>query len=916
MSIKYSLVDNVRLTYVAEKLCFINETGGKVFTDRALADIWEFAQGKPLPDIIDHFGDSLHKNHIRAALSCLVAAHFLSRFPDKEYPSKTIHDQLPAGQNGLVSVIIVAYQGVQWLAELLPSIYAQTYSPVEIIIIDNASPSREMAEWIQDKYPDIQFIRQEQALSFAAANNLGVKNSRGEYLMLLNQDTKLDKDAFSQLVIEAKKYPCCAAVAAKLRLLWAPQFINGIGNIVHDHSWGADIGFGNLDLGQFDTLANLPSACFAGALIRKSAWDEIGEIDEGFPMYYEDSEWCYRARLLGYRIVPAPNAVIYHAFGGKIPSGDRAELSPKKFENVCYGRLRFAYKLLDEETRDEVLSNYDDEDIHNFIANLVRGRIKHALAILRARRRFGQSKDDIAQIHSQLTARQAIHPSALMETIFEEPPVFEYNGVPTLTMSSIKNYYLPLILNGRTNITMPEFSSENNRRDILIVSHDIIASKMAGTGVRYLEIARALSEWAEVTLAVPQPSNLEEPSIKIVAYDESIPESLQVLVENHEQSLISGYMALKFPFLEKIKTKLIVDLYDPFFLENFYYYTDLPMEEQEKHNQVAIQVVNKLAKMGDYFICGNERQRDLWLGVLSANGRVNPRNLSDDDTLRQLIDIVGIGFPDRAPSSPRRLLRGIHPDFCADEKIVLWGGGIWNWLDPITLVKAWPSVITEHPNARLVFLGTRHPNPKVPQHEIVQRLIQEAELTGEKEKSIFFIEWLSYEEREALLLESDIGVTLHAIHAETRYSIRTRVMDYFWAGLPVIITEGDITSEWVKTNQLGVVVPPNDAQATADAIIHLLDKGKDCYKPSFKSLQEQLTWKNVVEPLRNYIFHGKNAPDRQAFYRSMREDPSPTADELLIRNPFKKAMYLWATKGFRSMVKQTIIHIKFLLSKK
>jgi len=70
---------------------------------------------------------------------------------------------------------------------------------------------------------------------------------------------------------------------------------------------------------------------------------------------------------------------------------------------------------------------------------------------------------------------------------------------------------------------------------------------------------------------------------------------------------------------------------------------------------------------------------------------------------------------------------------------VLWGGGIWNWLDPITLVKAWQKVIASYPNARLVFLGTRHPNPKVPQHEIVEKVINEAEQIGEKEQSIFFI---------------------------------------------------------------------------------------------------------------------------------------------------------------------------------
>ena len=914
MSVKYSSMDNIHLTKVDKQKCFVNEIDGKVFIDPIIADIWEYAQGKLLDEVIAYYSNNLQKNLVQATLACLSEAHLLKRDQNNEPNEGNTQSEQVAKEDGLLSVIIVAYDGIHWLKELLPSIYCQTYTPVEIIIVDNASPSLDMANWIKNNHPAVQLNRVDKAMSFAAANNLGISKSHGKYLLLLNQDTKLEKNALSILVETANQDTQCAVVATKLRFLWAPQFINGMGNIVRKYSWGADIGFGNLDIGQFDVVEYLPSACFAGALILRAAWDVIGKIDEGFPMYYEDSEWCYRARLLGFNIKAAPNAIIYHAFGGQVPSGEKLELTAKKLENACYGRLRFAQKLFDEGTRDDLLSNYSDEDVHNFFAHLGHGRINHALAIIRGHLRFRKTRKQIDQLHLQLATKSVIQSATLLESVFDEPPVFEHNGVPKLTMDSIKNYYLPLIVNGRTNITMPEFNPNSFQPDILIVSNDIVASKMAGTGMRYLEIARALSECADVTLAVPGKSDLDETAVKIVSYDEDYQESLQILVDNHQQSLISGYMALKFPFLEKTRTKLIVDLYDPFFLENYYYYTNLPIEEQEKHNRVAIQVVNRLAKMGDFFICGNERQRDLYLGVLSANGRINPRNLSEDDSLRHLIDIVGIGFPSRAPVS-RGYLRGAHPAFSGDEKIVLWGGGIWNWLDPITLVKAWQKVIASYQNARLVFLGTRHPNPKVPQHEIVEKVINEAEQIGEKEQSIFFIEWLDYEERESILLESDVGITLHAIHAETRYSIRSRVMDYFWAGLPVVITEGDITSEWVRSKNLGIIVPPNNIDATANAIIDLLNRDKNDFKEQFDNLREEMNWQKVVEPLRNYILHGKNAPDRQDFYRSMREDPLPEPDEALIKNPLKKAMFLWATKGFRAMLKQTIIHIKFLLSK-
>jgi glycosyltransferase involved in cell wall biosynthesis len=218
------------------------------------------------------------------------------------------------------------------------------------------------------------------------------------------------------------------------------------------------------------------------------------------------------------------------------------------------------------------------------------------------------------------------------------------------------------------------------------------------------------------------------------------------------------------------------------------------------------------------------------------------------------------------------------------------------------------------PKARLIFLGTKHPNPNVPRHEIVDRLVQLAEETGEKDRSIFFIEWLSYQEREALLLEADLGITLHPIHAETRYSIRTRVLDYFWARLPICITEGDVTSEWVTAFQVGRTVPPGDADALAEILIEMLSQKKGAYDKGFDALHKQLSWANVVEPLRNYALGGNNAPDRDRFLRTMHMPPNLPAE--VVQGTLKRAAYIWATKGSKAMLEQTIHHIIFMLGKR
>jgi glycosyltransferase involved in cell wall biosynthesis len=353
----------------------------------------------------------------------------------------------------------------------------------------------------------------------------------------------------------------------------------------------------------------------------------------------------------------------------------------------------------------------------------------------------------------------------------------------------------------------------------------------------------------------------------------------------------------------------VVDLYDPFVLENLHYYLHDPIKDQEHLNEQAIAITNQLAKIGDFFICGNERQRDYWMGVLTANGRANPRNFLQDPTLKSLIDIVGIGFPSREPQH-HPLLRGIHPQIPADAQIVLWGGGIWNWLDPLTLIKAWPQVISQHPQARLVFLGTRHPNPLVPRHEMAEKAEKLAAEIGEKDRSVLLFEWLSYEDREALLCESDVGVTLHPIHVETRYSLRTRVLDYLWARLPVLITDGDVTSEWVRQYKLGEVVPPFDEEAVARGLNKILDQPKANWAAAFEPLRTSLLWSQVVEPLLRYCLEGEYAPDR------LERDELPALESIsMTAGILARARSIWRTEGTRALLHRTWRYFQWRLAR-
>jgi GT2 family glycosyltransferase len=902
MDLRYRIPSGVTTDRIGQRWCLTTPQGGKVAVDQRVISLWERADGRSLDELIaltSKVGEDTYA--VRASLACLSGAGLLVR---EGYPQDAFSPVKKS--DNLVSAVIVSFNGKNWLSGLLPSIYAQSYSPIEIIVVDNGS-AEPAGEWLANTYPDVHYQLIDHPISLAAAINLGISVASGNYYLVLNQDIILAPESISEMVGVAASDSDCAAVASKLLFLWAPNFINGVGNRVESSSWGTDNAIGWLDLGQFDHWREVPSTCFAATLIPRSAWSVIGQLDESFTMYYEDSEWSYRARLLGWRIRFAPTAVAYHAFGGKVPSGKDAGLTPFKLRNAAYGRLRFALKLVIDDLYINYMMNYLREDVINFLRYLVKLNIMHAGAYISAWRKLIGDIHELDALRDEIMQRKIQNADEVFHLKREFPQSKIWNGLPHLDWDDIIQDYLPMIRAEKTK-PMPEFMDPNIKRRILVVSHDVVSSNLAGTGMRYLEMARAINrDPLDVTLAVPQDTDLEIPGLRIVRYMEERPASLQVLVENHDVALISGYMIQKFPFLAKTETSLVVDLYDPLVLENVHYYFNRTSFEQDALNRAAVEVTNYLAEIGDFFICGNERQRDFWMGVLAANGRVNPHTIKTDPTMRALLEIVGIGFPSREPHR-QPFLKGLDPQFPQDCKIVLWGGGIWNWLDPLTLINAWPEVMTKHPDARLVFLGTRHPNPQVPHHEMVDKAIQLAEAIGEQGRTIRFIEWVSYADREALLSEADIGVTLHPITLETRYSLRTRVLDYIWARLPILVTQGDVTSEWVQENGLGKVVPEGDVKAVAFALNTLLDASKTEWHAAFDLMHKKFNWEQVVEPLLQYCLQPRHAPDRV----------DRDSKSILLKYPdskIHKAQAILKEQGLGGLISRVLYHTFWLMTR-
>ena len=213
-------------------------------------------------------------------------------------------------------------------------------------------------------------------------------------------------------------------------------------------------------------------------------------------------------------------------------------------------------------------------------------------------------------------------------------------------------------------------------------------------------------------------------------------------------------------------------------------------------------------------------------------------------------------------------------------------GGIYNWFDPLSLIRAWPEVLKQVPDARLVFMGLRHPNPMVPEMSMARQALELAGDLGLRDRGVTFnLGWVPYERRQDFLLESDVGVSTHFNHLETRLSFRTRFLDYIWAGLPSVATEGDAFAEWIAQRGTGRVVPYEDSAAIAAALAELLGEGTARAEAAaaVRGAQAEFTWARALEPLVRYCDNPWKAGDldRKPNLAGGSQPPSGTARRAL-----------------------------------
>jgi len=245
--------------------------------------------------------------------------------------------------SSLVSIIIVNWNGIRWLPGCFGSLVKQDWKNYEIIFVDNASEDESVA-WVKKNYPKTKIIRNEENLGFSHANNIGYKKAKGEYILFLNNDTRVTKTFLSELIKTMETDTSIGGAQSKLLLMDKPDILDSVGAFLTPTGFLYHYGFGKKDRPVFDKQIDLYTAKGACMIFRQGVLNQIavqGNVfDPTYFAYFEETDICHRIWLAGWRIVYAYRSVVYHKMGATSSLMNNAFVQYHSFKNRINSYLK------------------------------------------------------------------------------------------------------------------------------------------------------------------------------------------------------------------------------------------------------------------------------------------------------------------------------------------------------------------------------------------------------------------------------------------------------------------------------------------------------------------------------------------------------------------------------------------------
>lgn len=776
----------------------------------------------------------------------------------------------------VVSVIVVNYRGADDTVTCLRALRDGLDYPAErlqLICVDNASGDGS-AERIR-QVPGVEVIESPTNLGFAGGCNLGVQHAAGTVVAFLNNDARPDAGWVSAAVDVLRTDPTVAAVASKV-LDWDGRTIDFVDGGLTWFGMGYKRHAGQPATTEHDTPRDVLFATGSAMFVRTEVFKALGGFDERFFMFYEDVDLGWRLNLRGWRVRYEPGSLAYHRHHASMSKVDTQDNARELFL-LERNALAALYKNVSDTTLAKALPAAlalavrratARGDVDPTQLEIGRPDTGPTVEIPRTTLAGILAIDQFVELLPRLAASRQAEQAARVRS--------DADLIPLMRKAMEPAYPLPRYLAAH-DVLVDVFGLEEAfgaRRKVLVLTGDALTERMAGPAIRAWNIADVLAAEHEVRLVTVNP--LCAPPEAPFAVARARQRELSPHVQWADVVVLQGHALEMVPELKKVSsTKIVVcDMYDPMHLELLEQGKDDTDEQRELDLIGVTKVLNAQLERGDFFLCASERQRHFWLGNLTALGRLTPSLYDNDPTVKSLLAVAPFGLPGKPPQKTGSPIRN---RLVADtDKVIIWAGGVYSWFDPLTLLHAVDRLSRKHNDARLLFLGMKHPNPEVPEMDIGAQTRALSERLGLTGRHVFFNEsWVPYAERQNWLLEADCGVTTHYEHVETTFAFRTRVLDYLWTGLPIVTTDGDSFADLVRSEGLGEVVPPEDPDRLATALENVLydNEFAAAARERIAIVRERFTWETALAPLVSFC-----------------RNPSPATDRLpgsapLVRNP-------------------------------
>lgn len=378
-----------------------------------------------------------------------------------------------------------------------------------------------------------------------------------------------------------------------------------------------------------------------------------------------------------------------------------------------------------------------------------------------------------------------------------------------------------------------------------------VDKNLVGTAVIYIKMAEILSrENYQVHLVVPEVSDYNNKKFKFHLYDK---ESNEKLINSSSLVVFGAYPPID-PMLYAYRKKKNILTYlwsiAPIGSLEFRDFPDF--DKQFLLHQYITTSYNLSLLLSDKIFCRSDKVRDLVLGSLISLGRANLENYRNDKKI-SFLEVSPFGIDSSKIEHKKNIYRG-RKGIDKKDFLLIWNGGIWNWNDGVTLIKAMNEL--KDKKIKLIFQGYRHPNKNQKLSDEAQKTIRLAKKLGLIDKNVFFIDtWQAYEERGNYLSECDAGIVTSPNIPEANYFLKTRIYDYIWAELPIIANDCEAYSGIIQANNLGIVAKTGDHGQLAKNILNISQNKKalNIFRKNLKEYKKDIAWRKTLQPVVEYV---------------------------------------------------------------